>query len=477
MPDPVAPRYATDRDPAYRTMGRKVAKVARGMGYQPMPWQDELLDTALEVDDDGLYRYGLVVVSVQRQAGKSAIMQPVAAHRAMTRPRGRIWSTAQRRQDARDLWMETADRVEGSVFADRVKRRDSNGQEQLLFPGRATIRPFNATDEKVLHGRQSDLIAVDEAWAFTAEQGTHLIQGAQPTMATRPGAQMWVYSAAGTPASTWLWPMIQRGRASVADPGARMAFFEYGIPEDTEDLEDLDVYIRHHPAVGHTIAEKAIRDAWEQMGSPSQFARAYGNFWTGSSEHAIDPKLWERARTTDKIAPGSRVAFAAEVSADRAGGVICCAGYTADGRVAVEVVDARTGIGWIAERLAELSAKHRPVSVMVDPTSPAGIVHRVLQEKHRRRVPLPDDFSAGVLVDSQTELLDGLVAQTLRHRDDERLDAAVAVVTVRTLRETTVFSRLVSPDGTSPAALIAAMLAAYGLRHPVRPGGPLGVSA
>lgn len=478
-PDPVPPRYATARDRSYRTLGGRALQVAKAMGYDPMPWQQDLYATALEVDEDGRYRYPLVVISVQRQAGKSAIVQPVFCHRAMTVPRARIWNTAQLRQDARDLWLDLAERAQTSPFGDRLRRRDSNGQEQLTFPTLGTIRPFNALDKRSLHGKQADLVGIDEAWAFREDQGRDMLQALVPAQATRRGAQTWIYSAAGTAASTWFWPYIRDGRAGTADPSTRVAFFEYGIPEDTAgaDLEDLDLYARYHPAVGHTIDRSALESARVQIKSLAEFARAYGNLWSSTADHAIDPALWERARAERPIAPGSAVALAAEVRADRAGGVIVAAGHDERGDVVVEVVDDRPGTGWIAPRLMELTERQRPVSVVVDPKSPAGAVHRALTEQRRHAVPVFDPFAASDLVNAQTELMDGLLAGTWRHRavDDHRLvlDHAMQCAGVRTLAETTVFSRAVTEDGRSPAALIAAMLAAYGLRHPQRPTTPV----
>ncbi|MFE7133401.1 hypothetical protein ACFVIM_21345 [Streptomyces sp. NPDC057638] len=459
-----APRYATPRDPAYRTFGGKVAKLSAGMGAPFMPWQRQVADVALEVDGRGRYRYPVVVVTVQRRAGKTTLVRAVMAHRGLTVRRAGLWVTAQQRQDAADTWTDMADAIEDSPLGPLVRRRSANGQEQLTFPTGGKLRVFNARSRRAMHGKWSDCTLVDEAFAFTDEEGTVILQGVVPTMATRPGAQLWIVSTAGTALSTWLRSYVLRGRAG-AD---RMAYFEWGIPEDTDDLDDLELYARHHPAVGHTIDLTALADARALMKS-HEFARAYGNFWVSSDEWAIAPPLWNGSRTWERIAPGGPVAFAAEVCADRSSGAICAAGRTADGRTAIELTDERPGVGWIAPRLLELAERHRPVSVVVDPVSPAGPVHRALMDHRRSRgrwVPLAP-FGTPELLDAHTEFLDGLVTGATVHRSHERLDAAVRATGSRQVREQVVWSRLPAEDGTSPAPLLAAALAAYGLAHPV----------
>ncbi|MFE6404776.1 phage terminase large subunit family protein [Streptomyces alboflavus] len=458
-------RYATPRDPRFRTYGGKVATLGAAMGLPLMPWQRQVADVALEVDDAGVYRYGLVVITVQRRAGKTSLLRPVFAHRALTVPRARLWVTAQQRQDAADTWTDTADTIEESPLGPLVRRRSANGQEKLSFPGGGTLRPFNAGSRRAMHGKDSDLVLIDEAFAFSEEEGDVILQAIVPTMATRPGAQLWIVSTAGTAASTWLREYVRQGRAGT---NVKACYFEWSIPEDTEDLTDLDVYAAHHPAIGHTIRPDALADAAGRM-KPHEFARAYGNFWVSSDEWAIAPSLWNGARTLAPLVDGASVAFAAEVAADRSGGVIAACGHLDDGRQAVEIVQTGDGIGWMAPRLRELSERHRPAAVVIDPSSPAGPVHRALSDHMAARgrwLPLAP-FGTDELVDAHGEFLDALTTGTLAHRSSSVLDAAVRVTGARTVREQVVWSRVCGEDGASPAALFAAMLAHHGVLHPV----------
>ncbi|MFI5861206.1 terminase large subunit domain-containing protein [Streptomyces sp. NPDC051546] len=435
-----------------------------------MPWQNLVVDVALEVDARGVLRYPIVVVTVPRQSGKTTLLRAIMAHCCLTVADASCWLTAQKRNDARDTWLEIVKRLERSVLRTLIKIRRANGSESVTWPLGGELRIF-APSEDGLHGKTTRKVAVDEAWAFSADQGAILMQAIVPTQATTldtaPGAQVWIVSTAGTARSAWLRQFVDDCRAALdAGQPAPAAYFEWCIPEDTTDLEDLDVYAAHHPAIGYTISRRALEAARAAMKNISEFARAYGNFWTSAASFAINPALWDAARTVEPIGSGP-VALAAEVNADRSGGVIVAAGHTRTGAVAVELIDARAGVGWIVPRLEELARKHRVSAVAIDPHGPARTVHTALKNAKGRPLPLLE-FTAGDLVEAHSEFVDGIAAGTVRHRPVTglQLDDALAAATVRVVREQEVLSRLGTEDGKHPAALVAAELAAYALAHP-----------
>src|SRR5215471_5702999 len=103
------PAYATEPSPDRRTYGQAAAELADLMGRPLMDWQRQVVDTALEVDDDGRYVYSQVIVTVPRQSGKTLVMGVVAEHRAMSpSPLGvfpRVYFTQQTGKDARDWFL------------------------------------------------------------------------------------------------------------------------------------------------------------------------------------------------------------------------------------------------------------------------------------------------------------------------------------------------------------------------------------
>jgi hypothetical protein len=362
-PGLVAPRVATPRDPGRRTMGGAVAKVADQLGRPLMPWQRLVADVGGEVDDAGLFVYPLVVVTVQRQAGKTALDLAQSVQRCLAGPRRKVWHTAQTGQEARKKWRELADELVATDLGRRVvagKPKRGAGSEVLTFINGSSLRPHPPTRDG-LHGEQSDTNNVDEAWAFDEAQGADLFQAIVPTQATRPGAQTWVWSTAGDRSSTWFRSLVNRGRAG--EPG--LAFFEWGIPDDA-DPTDLDVIARHHPAFGFTQTLDTFRRAQVSLADkPGEFARAYGNRWTGGGERVIPVEPWMAAQTEAPVPDGRRAfGVAVGVDGDTLWGSIVAVEEDAAGRRWWEVVEHRPGRSWLVDRVKALRDKGQGVAIM-----------------------------------------------------------------------------------------------------------------
>jgi hypothetical protein len=124
----------------------------------------------------------------------------------------------------------------------------------------------------------------------------------------------------------------------------------------------------------------------------------------------------------------------------------------------VEVVQHRTGTGWLPGRLVELVEKHEPAVVVCDGYGPsASLIHEVEE--------------AGVVVETTTasvhaqacgRLVDAVSEQTVRHLGSQELLAAVRGAKTRPLGDAWAWSRRSSnvdicPLVASTLALSAAM--------------------
>jgi hypothetical protein len=422
---PAPPRFAPARSgPTY---GGRVARLARALGWRFMPWQSDVSDVLNEYGAGGLRRHPFVVVTVQRQTGKTVWLQCEAVDRCLFGPPGqRVWYTAQSGLYAREKWAEIATRLlaEGSPLAGYVSAKWTNGSECLTFPNGSTFRPFPPTRD-ALHSMQSDLVIVDESWRHDAVRGAELLQAIGPTQATRPGAQVVLASTAGTAESTWLRGMVDRGRAG--DPA--ITYLEWSIG-DGIDPDDLDAVAAAHPAIGRTI-DHSFLERERNVLSPNEFARAYGNAWTAALVRHIDAAVWERAATGDGLPAGSAPVFAADVADDRSrSAIVACAGGVC------EVIESRAGIDWLPDRLVALRHKWRPAAIVLDPYGPAAPIHDRLD---RAGVPL-FKLERRQLPAACLSLVDGLTAGRVRYRRHPALDGAAAAAVPRQVGDGWVWS-------------------------------------
>jgi hypothetical protein len=414
------PRYATRRRPERSTTGPAVAVIARSLGFDFMPAQRQIVDVAGELVD-GVLAYSTVIVALPRRAGKTLLALAVLLERAMTGRRRRAWYTAQSRADAaltlRDEWTPL---IATSPVSPYVPIRLANGSEAVTIPRLAsTVRIFAPTPS-ALHGQAGDLIMFDEAWSFSRARGAELEVAARPLMATRPGAQTWILSAAGDIDSTWWADQLELGRqAAAADTGRGVCFLEWSADAPGLDLDDPAVWFASHPAAGHTITLDWLRDEHDR--NPDQFQRVYLNITdrTGGGAAPLDVELWNRLTVDDWPRTGDLVAGVA-CSPDQETTAVVIAGVVDDVPV-VELVDYRPGHGWAAGRIVELVDRWNLATVAVDPGGPAGVLVRPLRIAgvHLTELPLRDCTAAAAA------LVEAVRTAQLRHRPHPALDAAV----------------------------------------------------
>ena len=236
----------------------------------------------------------------------------------------------------------------------------------------STVNLF-APVERAIHGDQADCVMIDEGWAFDIGTGLALETSIRPAQATRRHRQLWLISAGGTEASTWLIKFQKLGRAAAeADNGHGIAYFEWSAADHLRDVDpyDRDLWWATHPALGYTIEEATIAADAETM-DPAEFARAYLCVPTAHlTDQKIPAQSWGYCGD-----PASQcddpIALAFDVALERDAASIAIAGLDADGHDHVEVIDNRGGTGWVADRVEQLYERWPTVGVCVDPYGPA----------------------------------------------------------------------------------------------------------
>lgn len=435
-----------------------VCRLCAALGWPVMPWQRDWADVALEIDPDTMeWAYPSVVLVVQRQAGKTTITGGTGLHRTLTGEDRGVWYTAQRREDARDNWMLLVKRLRRSPLKDLVKVRESNGSESISVPTGSEFRIFAPVADS-LHGKATDLVMVDEGWAFDEARGDELTQAIVPTFATRPG-QMMVLSAAGTAASTWLIGLRDAGRMFV-DAGRRdtVCYTEYGIGDEV-DPADLGAVALAHPGYGYTLRPSGLIHAASTM-KPGEFARAYGSRWTGAAERAIPALLWASGQRAGVPLPG-RNGFAVgyDVGLDGNDAAVAIAWRDEAGVAQVELADARPEAAWLVPRLVEIEIGHEPRAFAYDRYGPAAAAgDAAARAGLDQAATTTDDYCVACAA-----LLMELVAGTVKYTPHPALDDAAAAAVKRPVGERWAWGRRASTSTIAP--LVAATIALWAFDH------------
>lgn len=465
------PGWATPRNPERLTFGGAVADVAAAMGTPLFPWQQYVVDVALEVLPDGSWAYDDVIVTAPRRAGKTFLIKSTTAHRCGMADPVAAWITAQDRGMAVRRWREVSDGLLLTPLRRELKRTISIGHEGLNWRSGSTFVPF-APSANAMHGEDPGLVWVDELWTFTNAQRRFIEQGYRPSFAFKPG-QAWLMSAAGTAKSEWLNTVRREGRARVeAGEPSRVAFFEWTIPDPLpdgrrlktlDDAELIDLTRERHPRRDHGLRGDFLASELGVMGRPD-FLRAYGNVTPlEDDEGAFTSVVMGRARSGEVIPGDARVALAISVDDDRRDASIGVAWRTPWG---LAVTDDRRAEGtrWVAGDIVRMADQLNVANVTVVAAGPA---RSIADELERAGVPL-SRLSQADHAAACARFSDEFSAERPSVTWNGKASFADAVVAAEPVRRS---SGLVwrSATGASVSSLDARALAVWSIDHAPEP--------
>jgi hypothetical protein len=135
---------------------------------------------------------------------------------------------------------------------------------------------------------------------------------------------------------------------------------------------------------------------------------------------------WAIRATLEHIPAASRICLSADAHPNHRLATVAVAGELETGGLGVEVIDLRPGIDWVLPRLTELSRKHR-APIVINRTGALGHLIEDLQAAGVRVIVA----SGTDYADAVARFTTGVVAGTVHHLDDPRLNMAVAAAVTR----------------------------------------------
>ena len=418
-----------------------------------MDWQRDVLDVALELDPDtGLPAYRQVGVTVPRRSGKTTLLLALTIDRCLGwGRRQRCLYAAQSGLDSRMKWEEQVTLMRDSPLGGLFRAWRQNGQERTEWHATGSLAAITASGEASGHGFDLDLGMIDETWA---QRDSRLIQSFRPARMTRPAAQLWWTSTMGTEESILMNELVDDGRARVeAGETTGTAYFEWSAGDD-DDPDDPATWWGCMPALGHTVPIEVITADHDSLDA-AEFARAYLNRRATGGRPVISPEAWAACRAPRSQAKGL-VCFALDVTPDRSASAIAVAGYRADRRRHVEIVEHRSGTEWVPRRLHQLQARWAPLPTIVDAGAPAA---SLLLDLAAEGIDT-DTTSTREYAQACGQFFDAVSETQIAHLDQPVLNAAVAAARKRVVGDAWAWAR---KSGGDISPLVAATLAQWGL--------------
>jgi hypothetical protein len=439
------PRFASPST-GRATFGREVARLARLLGFDPMPHQERFWDLALEYDGDR-FAYREVGLGLPRQNGKSTALLALMVHRCFRWPGTRVVYAAQTRLDARaKLWDDWYPLLEGSPLGELVEPYRQAGRDALVFQNGSRLSLVATSDRTghgvTLFGPMGGAAVLDEAWALPDHR---LEQSLRPAMVAQPNAQLYVVSTAGTEQrSPFLWEKVRAGRQA-ADAGLTegIGYLEWSAAPDA-DPTDPDTWRHAMPALGRTIDEQTVLS--DLRGMPRhEFERAMLNAWTTTMGDPIVPfDVWNALAAPEAPRPQWCV-LGVDVGPHGRSAAIVAVGEYGDALVG-SVLESGDGSEWLLSALGRLFVEYDSPQVVVDGKSVAHLLPELQLIAADRMVVL----GASDVAPACSFWLRLVNKGRLRHRGERELLVALDGAAQRTLGDGWAWSRARSGADITP---------------------------
>lgn len=445
------------------------------MGITLRPWQQWLLVHALELNDDGSYRYKKVIVLVARQNGKTLLVSVLAdwwlhvdsaRHPEMVPPvKFKIVGTAQNLDIAREPWNQVklwcnpkpATEEEGEeaipeLQEETLRVSDTNGDEYIRA---RNLAKYEIRAAKNARGKPAARVLMDElreqktweAWNATSQTTKSFWSG-----------QLWGTSNAGDAKSVVLSTQRTAGLEVIESwnelvevggmpPGEwaeehddGIALFEWSGPDGCA-LDDDAALLQANPSCGYGgMTLRSLKADIKGMTEAAFRTEVLCQWVTADVVPYIDPDAWAAGIDPESEIPADgRVVLAVDVSADRKTSWVAAAGYRADGLQHVEVIARRDGMLWVPDFLDRVRS-----------TWP-GICEVAIQTKGCASGDFGDTLAAKGWTVHAVEgqklgavagrILDRVIDGTLRHPPQPAVEQQVRCAVTRKLGEVDVWSR------------------------------------
>lgn len=481
------------------------------LGIDLYPWQKWLLVHALELNEDGTYRFRKIFILVGRQNGKTTLLtvlslwwlfvdatafpEHLPAHEFL------ILGTAQNLDIAEEAWDAGLKRCDPDPDEDDQiyvvdwlatrsrKPVKTNGKKSLRLRNGAKYEP-RAASRVGGRGKSAARVIMDEM----REQQTWDVWGSvSKTKNAIYNSQLWGISSAGDGKSVVLRTLrdgairtirefeqyVETGLQTLEEfantHDIATALFEWSA-EPGSPLMDIDGILQSNPSVGYK--PMFFESIWSDLlGDEPEWQKRTEilcDWVTSRVDPYIDSVAWADCADAPEFDdddnlthPGSQVADGSDLvlgigTGSRSSASMAIAGRRRDGIAHLEVIAARGGMEWVVKHAIAIKAK-------------TGVSRVALQTKGCPEADLVAglkaagfeivDISGTPLLIAAGQLKRRVETRTVRHRSQQALNLAIENGTTKDLvAGMSVWDRFKSPVDVGPA--IAVTSALYGLEHP-----------
>jgi hypothetical protein len=435
------------------------------LGWELRPYQRWLYIHALELLEDGSFRFDTIVVLIARQNGKTRWLLGLVLWRLFVDMAHLVISTAQDLDKAEELLDEGHGYIDDDpeLRGELVKYLQTNGKRKITLTGKRRWKAQTAT-RKGGRSLSADMAILDE---LREHQSWAAWSAIVPTTTAVARSQVVAVSNAGDATSIVLRSVRDAAKRKIelSDTAAtKVGLFEYSVPEGVSHRDET-YWPYANPSIGFGITVEKLRGFLDTGMPEAEFRTEYLCDWVDVIEPGAFPEgAWEACSDPEsRRDPERPIYYALEVSADRGWSHISIVGERSDGLLHVELVASRAGTDWVADwfrarlgRKIELvvQARGAPASSLI---ADLRVLRdhdedgRVLVDEDGEELALTvTEWGGSDLTAGSGKFYDAVMNRRIRHRGQPRLDAAARLVKTKPSGDAYFFERRHKAGDPSP---------------------------
>lgn len=345
-------------------------------GRKAQKWQSNLLKPIMAVNTRGEWVHSQFGYSVPRQNGKNEIVAMREEHGLANGER--ILHTAHRTSTSHAAWERLCGLLdEAGIDYKSIKAK---GSENVRVEGGGRVE-FRTRSTLGGLGESYDLLVIDEAQEYTAEQATAL----KYVIAASPNPQTIYCGTPPTPLSSGTVFMSLRNDA-LSGRTIDTGWAEWSVTEES-DVNDRELWYLCNPSLGIRITERTIRT--EISSDTIDFNIQRLGLWLRyNQKSAISRTEWEELKVSKLPDFTGKLFVGVKYGNDGTNVAVSIAAKTKDGRIFAETVDCqsiRNGNDWVIAFLSHADVG----AVAIDGQSGQAILAKDMENARLKEPILP----------------------------------------------------------------------------------------
>lgn len=335
------------------TKGQEAIDLYKSTTQALLEWQEIQINSIMATNPDGLWTHMVYGLCVSRRNGKGEILA-AREFDGIINLNEKICHTAHRTTTSHDAFNRLYTLLKKAGYEEHSRKQKvmpersffaskQYGLEHIEISGGGIIDFRTRTNNGGL-GEGFDLLIIDEAQEYTSKQASALIY----TVSASKNPQTIMV---GTPPTVISGGdvFVQLRENVIQDKAPDTGWAEWSIDEQTDNVDDVDLWYKYNPSLGTILTERNIRG--ELAGDALDFNIQRLGLWVSYNQKSvISEDDWSSVKADKKPKLEDKLYLGIKYGRDGANVAMSIAGRTTDGKIFVETIDCvsvRAGNRWM----------------------------------------------------------------------------------------------------------------------------------